>query len=149
MLRAFVGLVLATSVAVAAPVPKVLKAKAPELDGWWTTAERVNQGKDVTEPWVWQISGERLTTYSPSRGDVLRRTHEGATTTFVRPDPAKPDELDYRYSDGRLELVYRGRVKWDGDEWVFCFAEAGADRPAEVKAGKDVYYLRFKRTTER
>jgi hypothetical protein len=148
MPRAFVLLLLTASAALAAPVPKAVKAKTFDLSGKWVTAERVNRGQEVKEEWIWEISGETLVTFSQS-GGRLRRTHEGADTSFVRPDPEKVDEFDYRYKSGQSNLVYRGRVKWDGEEWVFCFAEAGADRPAEVKAGKDVYYLRFKKLADK
>jgi hypothetical protein len=137
------------SAAAAAPVPKAVKGKAFDLDGRWVTAERVNKGNEIKEAWAWEIGGETLTIRNPAGDGTFRKTYQGTTTTFSRPDPTKPDEFDYRYSPGQGELVYRGRVQWDGDEWVFCFGEAGADRPTEVKAGKDVYYLRFKRMSDK
>jgi hypothetical protein len=148
MPRALLFALLLVPLSAAAPVPKSVKAKTFDPSGKWVTAERVNRGEVVKEEWIWEISGEALVTFSQSRG-VLHRTHQGADTSFVRPEEAKPDEFDYRYKSGQTNLVYRGRVKWDGDEWVFCFAEAGADRPAEVKAGKDVYYLRFKKLADK
>jgi hypothetical protein len=145
---ALLALGLLASVAVAAPVPKA-KPKEFSLDGKWETAERVNLGREIKESCVWEISGETLTWFEKAPGGGLRPTFSGATTSFVRPDAAKSDECDYRYSSGGTELVYRGRVKWDGDEWIFCFSDTGGDRPAEVKAGKDVYYLRFKRMSDK
>ena len=139
---------LFASAVAAAPVPKVT-VKEFSLDGQWETAERVNKGRVIKDAWVWEIQGEKLTPCSRGSGSTLVPTFNGATTSFVRPDPAMADEFDYRYSSGPTELVYRGRVTWDGEEWVFCFAEAGADRPTEVKAGKDLYYLRFKRMSDK
>ncbi len=139
---------LLTTVAVAAPVPKA-KVKEFSLDGKWETVERVNLGREVKQSCVWEIGGEKLTWFEKAPGGGLRETFSGATTSFVRPDATKTDECDYRYSSGPTELVYRGRVKWDGDEWVFCFGEAGGERPTEVKSGKDVYYLRFKRVSDK
>lgn len=148
MLRSLVVLVVLAVPLVAAPVPKV-KAKRFTLDGKWETAERVNKGQAIKEPWVWEISGEQLTPCGKEPGGQLRPTFSGATTSFVRPDSAKPDEFDYRHQSNGQELNFRGRVQWDGDEWVFCFADAGSERPSEVKAGKDVYYLRFKRLSDK
>lgn len=143
------ALLLALAPAVAAPVPKAVKGKAFDLNGKWETTERVNKGKEVKEPWVWEIKGEQLTCSGKALGGELRPTFNGITTAFVQPDPTKPDEFDYRFSPGRGELVYPGRVIWEGDEWVFCFAEAGGERPTEVKAGKEVYYLRFRRMSDK
>jgi len=36
-------------------------------------------------------------------------------------------------------------MEWDREEWLFCFGEAGAERPTELKVGKGVYFHRFKR----
>ncbi len=149
MLRSLVVLVALAVPLAAAPVPKAVKGKAFDLDGKWETSERVNKGQEVKEPWVWEISGEQLTPCGKVPGGGLRPTFSGATTSFVRPDPAKADEFDYRYKSGGQEMTYRGRVSWEGDEWVFCFGESGGERPTEVKAGKDVYYLRFKRMSDK
>jgi hypothetical protein len=151
MLRAIVVLLLVAGVtALAAPVPKTLKAKTFDLTGKWVTAERVNNGQVVTDPWVWQISGETLTPCYLNPDDTLRPTYPStAVMTFSRPDPAKPDEFDYQFNDAGSRYHYRGRVAWEGDEWVFCFGQPGADRPAEVKAGKDVTYYRFKRLADK
>jgi hypothetical protein len=137
---------LTASAALAAPVPKALKAKTFALDGVWVTAERVKNGQVITDPWVWQINGETLTPCYLNPDRTLQPTYpRTAVMTFTRPDPDKPDEFDYQFKDAGSSYHYRGRVEWDGDEWVFCFGEAGAARPAEVKAGKDVNYYRFKR----
>jgi hypothetical protein len=148
MIRTLLTLGLLTSVATAAPVPKA-KVKAFDLDGKWVTAERVNRGKEIKELWAWEICGETLTIRSSAGDGKFRTSYQGTTINFVRPDPTKADEFDYVYAPGKGELRYRGRVMYDGDEWVFCFGEAGADRPTEVKAGKDVYYLRFKRMPDK
>ena len=148
MLRALLAVGLLGSVAAAAPVPKA-KVKQFSLDGKWETAERVNKGQEIKQSCVWEVSGEQLTWFEKAPGGGLRPTFSGATTSFLRPDPTKTDEFDYRYSSSGTELVYRGRVAWEGDEWVFCFGEAGGERPTEVKAGKEVYYLRFKRMSDK
>lgn len=148
MLRSLVVLVAVAVPVAAAPVPKA-KVKEFSLDGKWETVERVNKGEAVKDQWVWQISGEKLTPAGKQPDGTLRDTFSGATTTFVRPDSTRPDEFEYRYTSGTTNLVYRGRVEWVGDEWVFCFGDAGGERPSEVKAGKGVYYLRFKRMSEK
>lgn len=144
-IRAALTLLLALGwCASAAPVPKRIKPPA-SYDGRWESVERVNRGAKVVGKWVWEIRGDKLTPYSESRGGTLQPTYTGATLTLAPPDPTRPDELDYRYTAGTTELVYRGRAEWDGDEWLFCFGEAGADRPAKVQSGADVYLLRFRR----
>lgn len=144
MCRFVVVLLVATGVVQAAPVPKA-KPKPPSLDGWWITSERVHFGQNIKAPWIWELKGEKLTIYTGATGDDLRPTYQNATTTVSAPDPDKPNEIDYKFVDGTTVLVYRGRMEWDGEEWLFCFGEAGAERPAELKAGKGVYFHRFKR----
>lgn len=148
MFRSLVGSLFVVGVAVAAPVPKA-KTKEPSLDGRWITTERSHSGGAITTPWVWVIEGEKFTAHSAKDGGVGNPNFPGATTTLTRPDPIKADEYDYTYTAPNTTLVYRGRVKWDGEEWLFAFGPANGDRPAEVKAGDGVYFHRFKRIADK
>jgi hypothetical protein len=138
---------LLTSAAVAAPVPKA--KKEPSLTGQWITTERVHSGQAIKDPWVWVIDGEKLTIHDAENGGVGRANYTGTSITFSRPADGKADEYDYTHQSNGQTLVFRGRLKWDGEEWLLCFGQANGDRPAEVKAGKGVYFHRFKRIPEK
>jgi hypothetical protein len=148
-MRSLVIAGLLAAVVVAAPVPKSVKPKERSLDGQWITTERSHNGAEIKSAWVWVIDGEKFTAHSAQNGGVGAPSFPDATTTFTRPDPSKADEYDYTYRSTTSTIVYRGRVKWDGDEWVFCFGQANGDRPAEVKTGNGVYLNRFKRIADK
>ncbi len=112
MLRLLMVLAVAC-VGVAAPVPKGMKAKKPELDGKW--------GVERFE--MWEFAGDKLTisTIHPRTG----RVKFTRTITLSWPDRSKPQEVDY--TDGNRTLLCL--VGWDSDELVFCFPK-NETRPA-------------------
>lgn len=151
MARPLFALLLLPLLAVAAPVPKSIKAK-PNLDGRWVTTERTIGRRDMTDvPWVWEINGEELRNFVLADDNRLIPTQPDDTKiTLSAPDPSRPNELDYTYASGRGKGVLRGRMAWDGDEFVICFEAEGKERPAEVKRDPtlDSYY-RFKRMADK
>ncbi len=131
-----------------APVPKAIK-KSETLDGRWVTTERMAGRQDMTNsPWVWEIEGERLTTFSKSNGE---RTPDGTTgITLFAPDPKRPNELDFLHVSGTSKSLWRGLMTWDGAEFVICFGDQDRERPTEVKNSPAVYsYYRFKRMPDK
>lgn len=149
MIRVVV-LLLSTATVAAAPVPKALK-NPPTLEGKWVTVERHVGGSDMTtSPWVWDIQGTKLTTLHLQRDGTLTPDFTTDTITLSAPDPARPAELDYLYASGNQKILWRGLMKWDGGEFVICFAEQEKDRPTEVKNDRSVYsYYRFKRLADK
>lgn len=145
-----VGLLLAAGVSVAAPVPKALK-KTQSLDGRWVTVERHVGGSNMTKsPWVWDIQGTKLATFDLQGDGTLQAFLPKDSITLSTPDTARPTELDYLYVSGNQRVLWRGLMKWDGDEFAICFGEQEKDRPSEVKNDRTVYsYYRFKRMTDK
>jgi hypothetical protein len=138
--------------AVAAPVPKAVKAKPPNLDGKWDTAERVTLGNDVskTQAMVWEVSGTVLTMFDRQQdGTLSAATQPNATVTLAPPDGGAADELDFLFVEGDRRELFKGRAEWDGDELRISFGQAGADRPSEVKATASVYHYRLKRVKDK
>jgi uncharacterized protein (TIGR03067 family) len=147
----FASATVAVGWTVAAPVPKALKAKAPNLDGKWQAVEMLSNGDDMlpNNPWAWEIRGDAVTIFN-IRGDGSLQPNDPTTkTTFSRPDTAGPDELDYTRDDGTVRRLFRGRVRLTGDELVLCFGEVDGPRVTELKPGKTTYYYRFQRMTEK
>jgi uncharacterized protein (TIGR03067 family) len=149
MPRSLFALLLASAV-VAAPVPKALK-KTPSLEGKWVTVARHVGGSDMTaSPWVWDVQGTKLTTMHLQRDGTLTPDFTGDRITLSAPDAARPAELDYLYEAGNQKVLWRGLMKWDGEEFVICFGEQEKDRPTEVKNDRSVYsYYRFKRLADK
>ncbi len=138
------------AVAIAAPVPKAVKAKAPSLDGRWECVELNANDADVTKgnPWVWDIDGEKLTIHRRDNGQ-LRPNEANMTTRLVCTDPAKPEEIDYIRDGNNGKSVFKGRFVIDGDKLTVCYDTNGGDRPTELKAGIRVHYVRFTRAVEK
>lgn len=140
---------LFASLAVAAPVPKAVKAKALSLDGRWECVELNANDSDATKanPWVWDIDGTQLTIHRRINGQ-LRPNERNMSTTLVWPDPAKPEEVDYHRDGNGTKTVFKGRFVIDGDQLTVCYATDGGDRPSELKADKRYHFVRFKRVTD-
>lgn len=151
MARALVALLFASAAPlVAAPVPKALK-NSPTLEGKWVTTERHVGGSDMTaSPWVWEVKGTNLHTFARQRDGTLTPDFTDDRITLSAPDAARPTEIDYLYVSGNQKILWRGLMKWDGEEFVICFGEQEKDRPAEVKNDRSVYsYYRFKRLADK
>ncbi|MFY7952861.1 MAG: TIGR03067 domain-containing protein [Armatimonadaceae bacterium] len=148
-MRYALAALLFTSLAVAAPVPKAVKAKAPSLDGRWECVELNANDSDATKanPWVWDIEGEKLTIHRRINGE-LRPNEMNMTTTLAWPDPAKPEEVDYHRNGNGTKSVFKGRFVIDGDKLTVCYATDGGDRPSELKADKRYHFVRFKRISD-
>jgi uncharacterized protein (TIGR03067 family) len=144
------ALLLLASAAVAAPVPKAVKAKAPPLDGRWECVELNANNSDATKsnPWVWDIDGEKLTIHRRINGE-LRPNEQNMATSLTWPDPAKPEEVDYIRTGRNSKQVFKGRFVVDGDKLTICYATDGGDRPTEMKIDQRYHYVRFTRAVEK
>jgi uncharacterized protein (TIGR03067 family) len=149
-MRVLLVLLGLTAAAVAAPVPKAVKAKAPALDGRWECVELNANDWDATKsnPWVWDIDGEKLTIHVRTNGQ-LRPNERNMTTTLTRPDPSKPEEVDYHRDGNGTKSVFKGRFVIDGDKLTVCYDTTGGDRPTELKVDKRYHYVRFTRVVEK
>lgn len=147
MLRATAILLLATT-AVAAPVPKAVKAKVRSVDGTWEAVLLHSSGADFTKstPWVWEISGETVTRHLRQPDGTLRLD---GTATLTRPDPTRPDEMDYTLPNGDSGSLFRAVVEVNGDELTINFAELNQTRPPDMTELKSGYLYRFKRVTDK
>lgn len=149
--RATIMMLLTGSAAVAAPVPKAIKAKAASLDGRWEIVELKSGTLDVTHlnPWVWEIGGERLTVYNRQEDGSLKPNDPRTGTTLVRPAAGGSEDVDYVRDDGKMPMVFKGLVSVNETELVICFSDPNQPRPSERKAGERVSYYRFKRMPEK
>lgn len=145
--RPFALTLLVAASAVAAPVPKEIKAKAASLDGKWEIVELKCGTLDVTNlnPWVWEISGEKLTIYNRQESGELKLNDPTTTTTLVRPASGGAEDVDYVRDDGKQPRVFKGLVSVDEKELVICFSDPNQPRPTERKVVDRVSYYRFKR----
>jgi hypothetical protein len=143
-------LLLAACSAVAAPVPKALKAKRPNLDGRWEIELMTYYGHDITSnnPWVWDIDGETLTISVRQSDATLKPLDGGVTTTLVPPVKGEADELDFHRKGVGVNCEFRGRVKVENDELVYVHADANESAPTEFTTNARFYY-RFKRLPEK
>lgn len=148
MLRALAALALTASAALAAPVPKSVKAKGPAVDGRWEAVLLKSSGNDFTKsrPWVWVIEGEAVTRYHPQADGTLQLD---GPATLARPEDARPDEFDYHLPSGGQSVLFRARVEVKGDELVINFAEVNDPRPADMTELTRGYFYRFKRVKEK
>jgi uncharacterized protein (TIGR03067 family) len=148
MTRVAVALLLAGS-AVAAPVPKALKPKAPPLEGRWEAVVLRSSGNDFTKstPWVWEISGETVTRHVKNGDGTLRLD---GTATLTRPDPDRPADMDYTLPSGNGPgSLFRAVVEVSGDELVINFAELNQARPPDMTELRSGYYYKFKRIEDK
>jgi uncharacterized protein (TIGR03067 family) len=151
MLRfAILGFVFAPAVALAAPVPKALKAKSM-LDGRWQTVERFVLGEDVsaTQAMEWVVEGDQLTLYDRQSDGRVTLAAPDATVTLTPPKAGGPNELDFLFVEGDRRQLFKGRAEWDGEEVMISFGQPDADRPDEVKSTPAVYHYRLKRVKDK
>jgi uncharacterized protein (TIGR03067 family) len=146
MHRPLFVLLMVSTAAVAAPVPKKVREKAPSLDGRWEIVEMRFLGQDITalNPWVWDIDGEKLTISNREKDGTLKLNDPTTATTLVRPENGEPGEVDYLRAGAGSNMLFKGRAKVDGDELVIGFTDPDKPRPAEVTTST-TYYHRFKR----
>lgn len=148
MLRPLIAVLLASAVAVAAPVPKSLK-KAPALDGRWeATILRSSGGNFLNQSnlWVWDFDGEKVTRHYKQPDGTMR---QDGTATLTRPDASSPQEVDYNLPSGNSSTLFRARIEIDGDELTINFAEANETRPPDMTEMTRGYYYRFKRVEKK
>jgi len=130
--------------AVAAPVPKALKAK-PTMDGVWEWVEF--NGSDGTmkftipKPTFRRIDGDRISLGKPSVEEVLRE--ELRQTLHVR-DEQQPHLRTYDTGG----VKYSSVVELDGDTLRWCFSLDPKATITECKPANGVYYYVFKRVTD-
>jgi uncharacterized protein (TIGR03067 family) len=151
MIRTSFVLLLA-SAAVAAPVPKGMKAKPPTMDGKWELVEQNHQNRDepTFSKWMWVIDGEALSFCRPDGQGVYQPSETNLQATIVPISGGKAGEMDYTLAGNGQPTLYRTLVELDGDELRVCFENTNnAKRPTEVKPDSRILYFRFKRVTEK
>ena len=148
-MRTLIVFGLLAGVAVAAPVPKALKAKAPNLDGTWELVQQNNNDREVPKlsPWRWEIAGEEMFRHWGNGDGTFRR--EKQNCWLVRPADGGADEVDYVTGHDRTGQAYKCRVTVTGDEMVVCWLDGSGSRPTESKPGPKVNYYRFKRASDK
>lgn len=148
MFRSLAVIVLA-SAAVAAPVPKSVKAKSPDFTGTWEIVELRSGLQDVTalNPKVWVIEGNVITSYHRNKLDgKLNPWEPNMTLTLERPEGGGVDDIDYVRVGPNDNMRLKGVVRVTDDELTICYC-FGGDRPTEVKASEKVSVERYKRVS--
>jgi uncharacterized protein (TIGR03067 family) len=137
------------AVAVAAPVPKTLKNAGP--NGTWEVVEQHSRGNKVKPSYTtrWTIDGDKLSIERVAQaGAIVRQPVNPPTYSLVKPDPAKPAEVDYTitYENGARTRTYPGRLEVEGDTMRFCYEpQNSGTRPAECKPTETNVYYEFRR----
>jgi len=150
MFRVVLAVLVLPVLAVAAPVPKAVKAKAPAFDGVWELVQQNNNDREVGKlnPWRWEINGDELVRHWGNGDGSFRR--EKQNCWFVKPEGGGADEMDYVTGfDKNSSSTYKTRVVTDGNEMTVCWGDGSRTRPAELKPGPGVNYYRFKRVSDK
>lgn len=146
-MRPLVVTLLLAFPAVAAPVPKALKAKAT-MDGVWEWVEfNGNDGKmqyAIKKPTYWRIEGDRISVSKPSLEEV--RAAELKNTIRVR-DEQQPHLRTY--DTGIVGTTYSAVMELDGDTLRWCFAIDSKQTVTECKPAGGVYYYVFQRVKDK
>lgn len=144
MLRSTVLLACLSS-AVAAPVPKALKAK-PTLDGTWEATSMTCNGQNTLpgNTTVWVIKGDTLVRHRRQEDGTLNSVDASSPISLVA-DRDRPGEIDYTSSAGKAGTLFRARYEVTKDEFVISFGDVDGERPAELKEGVGTYFYKFKR----
>lgn len=132
--------------AVAAPVPKALKAK-PTMDGVWEWVEfSGNNGTiryAILKPSYWRIEGDRISTAKRTVEDVKLDPLLGSLQ--IR-DEKRPNLRTFQNSGGGS---FPAVVELDGDTLRWCFASDGTTPITECKPQPGVYFYVFERVKEK
>jgi uncharacterized protein (TIGR03067 family) len=137
MRHAVAVLLVATSAAVAAPVPKALKKQLPDPErfvGKWDVVRTELNGEALgTHAKLWTIdAGLKMKSFHDS-GQVLNWT--------LKLDPAKsPKEIDIS--------SYKGIYEFDGDDLRIAYDTGDGTRPTTFDAKPDVYVETLRRATD-
>jgi hypothetical protein len=149
--RALVLALLFASAAVAAPVPKALKAATDvNLDGKWEVVELWSGMSDVAKlnPWVWEIKGESLTVFIQEKG-TLKLYDPNMKTTLTRPADGGADAIDYLRDDGKSPMTFKGTAVIENEQLILCFDGPGKPRRVERAPFQSGWYYKFKRVQEK
>ena len=127
--------------AVAAPVPKALKAK-PTADGVWEWAEfNGNDGKmgyTIQKPTYWRIDGERISIGKRSVDEL----YSEPLPHVLRPrDEEQPHLRTYDIGGAKHSAV----MELDGDTLRLAYALDTNATITECKPANGVYFYVFKR----
>jgi uncharacterized protein (TIGR03067 family) len=150
MLRVPAVLLAVASAALAAPVPKAVKARGKTLEGTWEATSMTMNGRDIIQgnTSVWVIRGDTLVRNSRGPDGSLVPSNPNLPIEF-KADPDRPGELDYTDRNGGQANLWRALYEVNGDEFTISFGDLNADRPAELKEGVGVYFYKFKRVEEK
>lgn len=149
MYRLAVALLLSASVALAAPVPKAVKAK-PTLEGTWEAVSMTAGGRDIIQgnTTVWVIRGDTLVRNSRQGDGTLVPSNPNTPIEF-KANPERPGEIDYNdRSGGGGGSLFRALFEVTADEFTIGFADLNAERPKELKEGLP-YFYKFKRVEDK
>lgn len=143
-MRALVAVLILAAVAVAAPVPKGVKAK-PSADGIWELVEFDGDNGKVPpppqQPSYRRIVGERMSTGNSSIKQLL--SEEPEFTLRVR----DPDRPHLRTLQTAWSTEHSAVMELDGDTLRWAYARDPAQTITECKPSGGVYYYVFKRVT--
>lgn len=133
-------LLLAVVPALAAPVPKVVKAK-PDAERFAGTWDALDAGKDgKPKPgggYQWTFDAD-LTMWSKSTG-----ASDKGTQWAIQIDPEKsPKEIDLTH----FGTAYKGIYEFDGDDIRIAYA---TQRPAGFDASQGVYHTLLRRVADK
>jgi uncharacterized protein (TIGR03067 family) len=135
-MRHAVALLFAATVAVAAPVPKALKAKRPDaeciLGTWETVSPEVDPQATGTATWAFEGGGD-LKMFSWA-GKPTGRGSEYAIRLH-------PEESPKRIDIGSLKGIYA----LDGDDLRVAYNMNTIDRPTDFTPQPGVHYKRMRR----
>jgi hypothetical protein len=140
---------LLTSAAVAAPVPKALKGKRPDVNGHWRLTELNSGGRDFTKlnPQDWLIEDGKITMVRMEDGRPQVVTDCGPFRLVASRDGV--EAVDWFSDERGATGISPAIARVTDDEFVLVVAPANETRPTEFKPGDRLSLYRFKRVTEK
>jgi len=140
MLRGFILLLLATSLAFAAPVPKELRGTDEDaILGTWQVMRysAYEEERMLPQPILWRFDGGGKGQFSNPTG-----AQDMAYTLIPSENAKSPHGFDIRWDHFKMKGLYR----LDGDRLTIALNnDGGKVRAAELAPGKNTWYWEFKR----
>lgn len=133
--------------AIAAPVPKALKAKRPKIDGSWRLVELNLSGTDYTNlnPQEWQIEDGNVTMIRTAGGNTKPVTDCGPFR--LTPATGGGEAMDWVSDENRPPTTSPSLARVTGDEFVLVIGHPEHPRPTEFKSDQWTTLYRFERIT--